>query len=173
MELNRFIDFTLGKNPSRLKERATKIYTPDDLEDDLFCINEHDDSPKCIINLIKPKAAPISIANKDKQLTSNFLLCEFDGEVLDKWFFCYQFNEGKELGQQISMYNQGITTSVKKLNVKTIGELKIELPGIKKQRIIGMLYRQTIIQDRLMIKQAEYIKRLSFGIIDQIIKEGK
>ena len=35
------------------------------------------------------------------------------------------------------MYHQGTTLSVKKLNIKTIGELKIILPDIEKQRTIG------------------------------------
>ena len=57
---------------------------------------------------------------------------------------------------------------VKKLNVKIIGELKIRLPGIDKQRIIGELYRQSLIQNRLMIKQAEDIKNLTLTIIRKI-----
>ena len=108
--------------------------------------------------------------NADKCITSNFLKCEFDGRILDKWYFCYQFNEGKDFEQQIAMFHQGTTLSVKKLNVKIIGELKIRLPDIDKQRKIGELYRQSLIQNRLMIKQAEDIKNLSLTII-RIIEE--
>lgn len=57
---------------------------------------------------------------------------------------------------------------VKKLNVKIIGELKIRLPDIDKQRKIGELYRQSLIQNRLMIKQAEDIKNLTLTIIRKI-----
>ena len=66
------------------------------------------------------------------------------------------------------MFHQGTTLSVKKLNVKTIGELKIRLPDIDKQRKIGELYRQSLIQNRLMIKQAEDIKNLTLTIIRKI-----
>ena len=106
--------------------------------------------------------------NADKCITSNFLKCEFDGRILDKWYFCYQFNEGKDFEQQIAMFHQGTTLSVKKLNVKIIGELKIRLPDIDKQRKIGELYRQSLIQNRLMIKQAEDIKNLTLTIIRKI-----
>ena len=57
---------------------------------------------------------------------------------------------------------------VKKLNVKIIGELKIRLPDIDKQRKIGELYRQSLIQNRLMIKQAEEIKNMTLTIIRKI-----
>ena len=56
----------------------------------------------------------------------------------------------------------------KKLKVKKIGELKIRLPDIDKQRKIGELYRQSLIQNRLMIKQAEDIKNLTLTIIRKI-----
>ena len=59
---------------------------------------------------------------------------------------------------------------VKKLNVKIIGELKIRLPNIDKQRIIGEFYRQSLIQNGLMIKQAEDIKNLTITIIRKIVE---
>ena len=162
------INFSLGKNPTRIKEQELSLYSPENFESDLYCINEHDKRSECIINLIKSKVAPVSMDNADKCITSNFLKCEFDGRILDKWYFCYQFNEGKDFEQQISMFHQGTTLSVKKLNVKTIGELKIRLPDIEKQRKIGELYRQSLIQNRLMIKQAEDIKNVTLTIIRKI-----
>lgn len=162
------IKFSLGKNPTRIKEQELSLYSPENFENDLYCISEHDDRSECIINLIKSKAAPVSLDNEDKCITSNFLKCEFDGRILDKWYFCYQFNEGKDFEQQIAMFHQGTTLSVKKLNVKTIGELKIRLPDIEKQRKIGEIYRQSLIQNRLMLKQAEEIKNLTLTILRKI-----
>ena len=63
------------------------------------------------------------------------------------------------------MYHQGTTLSVKKLNIKTIGELKIALPDIEKQRTIGNLYRQSMIQNDLMVKQAEDIRKFTMALI--------
>lgn len=49
--------------------------------------------------------------------------------------------------------------------MKIIGELKIRLPDIDKQLKIAELYRQSLIQNCLLIKQAENIKKLTITII--------
>ena len=64
-----------------------------------------------------------------------------------------------------SMYHQGTTLSVRKLNIKTIGELKIVLPDMEKQRTIGNIYRQSIIQNDLLVKQAEDIRKFMMALI--------
>lgn len=69
------------------------------------------------------------------------------------------------------MYHQGTTLSVKKLNIKTIGELKIFLPEVEKQKIIGNLYRQSIIQNDLMISQAENIREFTMALIRKMEEE--
>ena len=63
------------------------------------------------------------------------------------------------------MYHQGTTLSVKKLNIKSIGELKIILPDMEKQRTIGNFYRQSIIQNDLMVKQAEDVRKFTMTLI--------
>ena len=55
--------------------------------------------------------------------------------------------------------------------MKTIGELKIRLPDIQMQRKIGEIYRQSLVQNRLMIKQAENIKKLILNIIRKLEEE--
>lgn len=169
--LGEVIKFTLGKNPTRIKDQGDDLYNPEDFENDLHSQNEIPNDLGCIISLIKSKASPVSIQSKDKCLTSNFLMCRFDEMTLDPWFFCYQFNEGKALEQQISMYHQGTVLSVKKLNVKIISELRLNLPDIKTQKQIGQLYRQSIIQKDLLTKQAENISKFTFGIIRNIEEE--
>ena len=166
--LREIMCFSLGKNPTRVKEQGVKVYSSENFEKDLYCINHHDEKSSCIINLISSKAAPVSIENADKCITSNFLKCEFDPKVLDKWYFCFQFNESKELEQQIAMYYQGTTVCVKKLNVKTIGDLKIRLLKIEKQREIGELYRLTLIQNRLRIKLAEDMNNYALSMIRKL-----
>lgn len=163
--LHEIIQFTLGKNPTRIRERAGGLYTPEDFEKDLHCMHSAKEGMGCIINLIKSKCSPISEQTEAKCITSNFLRCDFDTGKLYPWYFCYQFNEGKGFEQQIEMYHQGTTLSVKKLNIKTIGELKIALPDIEKQRTIGNLYRQSMIQNDLMVKQAEDIRKFTMALI--------
>ena len=166
--LNEIIQFTLGKNPTRIREQADEIYSQEDFEKDLHCINTTKEGMGCIINLIKSKCSPISEQTEVKCITSNFLRCDFDTGKIYPWFFCYQFNEGQDFEQQIEMYHQGTTLSVKKLNIKTIGELKINLPDIEKQRIMGNLYRQSMIQSDLMIRQAENIRKFTIALLHKM-----
>ncbi len=166
--LNEVIQFTLGKNPTRIRAQVDELYTPEDFENDLHCIHSTKEGMGCIINLIKSKCSPISEQTEAKCITSNFLRCDFDIGKIYAWYFCYQFNEGKSFEQQIEMYHQGTTLSVKKLNIKTIGELKIILPDIQKQRTIGNLYRQSIIQNDLMVKQAENVRKFTMTLIRRI-----
>ena len=131
-------------------------------------MNDTSNVSACVINLIKTKSAPLSEVNKDKCFTSNFLLCEFDPEMLDPWYLCYEFNEGKNFEQQISMHQQGTTLCVKKLNLKSIGELRINLIDIKKQKQIGEMYRKLIIQKELMKKQIDNYNDFTLEIIRRI-----
>ncbi len=166
--LNNIIVFSLGKNATRIKDMNGNLYTPEDFENDLHCKNEISENQGCIISLIKSKASPVSRETELKCITSNFLKCDFDTNVLNPWYFCYQFNEGKELAQQISMFHQGTVLSVKKLNVKIISELKINLPDIERQRELGALYKQSIIQNDLLKMQAENIRKFTITMIRKI-----
>ena len=143
---------------------------PDDFEKDLHSANNTGGTSKCIINLIRTKASPQSEDTMAKCITSNFLICSLNCKLLDSWYFCYQFNEGKSIKQQISKYHQGNTLSVKKLNVKSIERLKIPIFNIEKQRLIGQIYRQSLIQKDRMIQQAENTNKLAMEIIKKIME---
>ena len=168
VRLDEIIEFSLGKNVTRIKEQDTEIFTPEDFERDLSSGDNECNTYGCIINLIKSKAAPISVHTESKVITQNFLKCLLDESKILPWYFCYQFNESKELEQQIAMFHQGTTLSVKKLNVKTISDLKINLPDLKKQRLIGNAYRKSILQYQLYLKQAEDIKKYTLEMIRKI-----
>ena len=168
--LNDIITFTLGKNPTRIKESDNNIYGLDDFEKD-FHSTEKLDIRGCAISIIKSKASPLSSDSDKKTMISNYVKCYFDPKVLDPWYLCYQINEGKEVEQQINMFNQGTLISVRKLNVKIISELSISLPDIKKQRLIGELYRKSIIQQDLLQKQADNLKNLNMLLIRKIEEE--
>ena len=163
--LNEIIQFTLGKNPTRIREQTGELYTPEDFENDLHGINFVKEDLGCIINLMKSKCSPISEQTGKKCITSNFLKCDFDAGKIHPWYLCYQINEGKSLEQHKEKYHQGTTLSVKKLNIKTIGELKIFLPDMERQRVIGSLYRRSIIQSDLMVRQAENIRKFMMAVI--------
>lgn len=168
VRLDEIIEFSLGKNVTRIKEQDTEIFTPEDFERDLSSGDNECNTYGCIINLIKSKAAPISVHTESKVITQNFLKCLLDESKILPWYFCYQFNEGKELERQIAMFHQGTTLSVKKLNVKTISDLKINLPDLEKQKLIGDAYRKSILQYQLYLKQAEDIKKYTLEMIRKI-----
>lgn len=162
------ITFTLGKNSTRIKEHESKIYSLEDFEGDLQAAEEISNNYGCTINVIKSKASPLSEKTVDKVLNSSYVKCDFDPEVLDPWYLCYQINEGTEIEQQINMFNQGTWTSVKKINVGMISQMTINLPDIKKQKVIGELYRQSIVQNNLLIKQADILKKFNMKLIKKI-----
>lgn len=167
-KLSEVMRFTLGKNPTRMKETQVELYMPEDFESDFNFQDSEESRKDCIINLIKSKAAPISIKNMEKCITSNFLRGEFDERLIDGWFFCYKFNEGRDLEQQIAMFHQGNTLSVKKLNMKTVGELRIKLPNLEKQIVIGDMYKQSLIQKERMLSQAKQINIYTLEMIRKI-----
>lgn len=164
-KLEELIEFALGKNVTRLKDSGNTIYTPEDFEKDLHSINQSEKASECIISMIKSKAAPISKETTNLCITSNFLKCSFDPDILDPWYFCYQFNEGREIEAQIARYHQGSTLCVKKLTVQSIGGLSIPLFEIEQQRIVGKLYRQAIIQKDLFLQQAENVMNMTMAMI--------
>lgn len=165
--LKDLIQFTAGKNVTRIKDLPEDVFTPDDFEKALHNTGSTGEVTGCIINLIKSKAAPI-FNGSEKCITSNFLKCTFDVNVLDPWFFCYQFNESKAMEQQISMLHQGTTLSVKKLNIKSVGELNISFPDIERQRLVGALYRELITQNDLMLRQVENMSKMTLAVISKI-----
>ncbi|MEF2767076.1 MAG: hypothetical protein U0O05_05150 [Dorea phocaeensis] len=166
--LDELMKFTIGKNQTRITDFQQGLYTPDDFEQDLHSVSQFVETKKCVINLIRSKAAPLSEKTKEKCLTSNFLKCSFDTNILDPWFFCYQFNESKTVEEQISRLHQGNTLCVKKLTMRSVSEIKIPLYDIKKQRMIGKIYRQMIIHKDLMLHQAENMENLTLAIIKKI-----
>lgn len=169
VKLDSIIQFAVGKNATRLRDLPeNELYSADDFERDLHCIYDDCKGNECVINLVKSKAAPLSEVNALKCITSNYIMCTFDTEVLDSWYFCYQFNAGQSIDQQIAMFHQGTTLCVKRLTVKSIGDLVIDLPRIEKQRIIGKMYKQFLIQNDLMNKQVENYKKMMLKTIRTI-----
>lgn len=164
-KLNEIIQFALGKNATRLKDSGSAIYTPEDFEKDLHSINQSGEASSCIISMIKSKAAPVSKETKELCITSNFLKCSFNTDVLDPWYFCYQFNHGREIEEQIAKYHQGSTLSVKKLTIQSISNLNMPVPEINKQRTIGQLYQKAITQQDLLMKQAKNIMDVTMVVI--------
>ncbi len=164
-KLEEIIKFALGKNATRLKDSESTVYTPEDFEKDLHSENQSKEASGCIISMIKSKAAPLSRETANLCITSNFLKCSFDTDILDPWYFCYQFNRGRKISEQIAKYHQGNTLNVKKLTIQIIAGLNIPLMEIEQQRLVGSLYRQAIMQEDLLMQQAENVMNATIAMI--------
>ena len=64
--LSEMVQFTLGKNPTRMRGQTNELYTSEDFEKDLHCIHAVKEDLGCIINLINSKCSPISEQTKTK-----------------------------------------------------------------------------------------------------------
>ena len=58
--LNEIMRFSLGKNTTRINVQESNLYSPENFENDLYCVNACYEKSECIINLIKSKVAPLS-----------------------------------------------------------------------------------------------------------------
>ena len=171
IKLGDLVGFTLGKNRSRLDLPADEIYMPDDFTSDLHSRNNLSGIGDCVINQIQTKATVRSEKTQDKCLTSYFIQCKLYSEVLDSWYFCYQFNQGRELKRQIAMGLQGVTLSVKQVSIPTLEKMEIPIVSIDKQRILGRMYKQSIIQTDLMMAKAENFQEATLQMMKRIMED--
>lgn len=162
-KISEIAELSLGANPSRVKD--VPIYTQDDLEYWLIHCREPNGF---IISLFANKAAPKGNEKTGKVLTSNFVECNVDTNVLDPMYFCYLFNEDKDVKEQISkMHLMSTVASVKRIPVQELSQLEIELPNIETQRKIGKTYHEAIKLKYLMNKQAEDLFTATMEIINK------
>ena len=162
-KLSEIAELSLGTNPSRVKN--IPVYTQEDLESSLIHCREPNGF---VISLFTNKAAPKGNEKAGKVITSNFVECNVDTNVLDPLYFCYLFNEDKDIKEQINkMHLISTVASVKRIPVQSLSQLEIELPDIDKQRSIGRTYHEAIKLKYLMNKQAEDLFTATMEIINK------
>lgn len=162
-KLSEIAELSLGTNPSRVKD--VPLYTQEDLELSLIHCREPNGF---IISLFTNKASPKGDEKTGKVLTSNFVECNVDTNVLDPFYFCYLFNEDKDIKEQISkMHLMSTVASVKRIPVQALAQLEVELPDIETQRAIGRTYHEAIKLKHLMNKQAENLFTATMEIINK------
>lgn len=167
--LSELTELSLGVNPSRVKD--VPVYTQEDLEYWLIHCREPNGF---IISLINNKAAPTGYEKTGKVLTSNYLECIVDTNVLNPLYFCYLFNENKDIKTQIEkMHQMSTIASVKRIPVQALSQLEIELPDINEQRKIGKIYQEALKLKYLINKQADDLFTATMEIISKAKKEGE
>ena len=169
--LGQKINFCVGRNVTRQKI-SDNVYSLDDFFNDLYGKNGYADSQnaKCVVSLTKNKAAVLSPQTAEKSLSSIFLLCEMDTDEIEPWYFCYIFNEDKDLIAQMKKLQQGAIGCMAKLNVSLISSLMIDPPLIERQKIIGKAYREILLLERLNREQTENRKIVALETLNRMNK---
>ena len=66
---------------------------------------------------------------------------------------------------------QGVTLSVKQVSIPTLEKMEIPIVSIEKQRIIGRMYKQSIIQTDLMMAKAENFQEATLQMMKRIMED--
>jgi len=179
------VTFSAGTNTTRLSGNVSDaaIYTLEDFDNDLRSLGKEEtyDSVSftkgkgvisaagdVIISMTRNQACIVSSESSGKYLNANFVKCEFDREKLYPWYFCYLLNESVSISQQINKMQQGTIGCINRLTISMIGSLIFELEEISKQRVVGDLYRNMLIQERLTLQQVANLKRYTLEVIKKV-----
>ncbi len=179
------ITFSAGTNLTRLSGDISEddIYTLENFDSDLCSLNEMSDEPNAnvtksksivsnagdvVISMTRNQAGIVSAKNSGKYLNSNFVKCEFDTKELYPWYFCYLLNESPTISQQIKKMQQGTIGCINRLTISMIGSLEFRLEDLSQQKMIGDLYRNLLVRERLVIKQMEDMRKYMLEIIRKV-----
>ena len=176
------ITFSAGTNMTRLSKDIPEdsIYTLEDFDRDLSSstiesfekdvISNKGKSVissvgDVVISMTRNQAGIVSSKNSGKYLNTNFVKCEFDKEILYPWYFCYLLNESVVVSEQIRKLQQGTLGCINRLTIQMIGSLEFTLEEMLQQKTVGDLYRNMLIQERLMLKKMDAMKKYTLQII--------
>lgn len=179
------ITFSAGTNLTRVSDDISEecVYSLEDFDSDLSSSSQVCKASKVdiintkstissegdvIISMTRNKAGIVSAENSGKYLNSNFVKCEFDKEKLYPWYFCYLLNESVTVSQQIKKMQQGTIGCINRLTISMIASLEFNLESLSQQKLIGDLYRNLLVRERLVKKQMEDIKKYTFEVIRRV-----
>lgn len=181
IKFDELIKFSVGTNLTRLNNGILddNIYTLEDFDSDLCSLNQEFNLDQnvssnkgvvlskgdIIISMTRNQAGIVSARNSGKYLNSNFIKCEFDKEQLYPWYFCYLINESVTVSGQIKKLQQGTLGCINRLTINMLGSLEFTLEEIEQQKIVGDIYRNLLIQERLILKQMEDTKKYVLQMI--------
>lgn len=159
------------------------IYSQEHLMADLYAddleilpkkISTLDDVPTLragdlVFNLMSTKAAIVSERHEGYLLTQNFvrIIPNFD---LDKSYLLYFLNESRAVKRFFQKEMQGSVTN--KVSIKMLEQLPLEnLPGLKKQELIGSIYLNQLKLETLKQRLMTNKRFLVFKQLEEI--DGK
>lgn len=116
------------------------------------------------------KAAVLTKEHEGMIISSNFLILEFPGGIMDPHYFAWYFNENYKMRQLLEsvMNSEG---KVKVLSIRLIRELMIYVPDLVTQMAIGNLYSLQIQKERLWKEKLRLEKELLSAKMTTFIKE--
>ena len=152
--------------------RETGQYSiKDEIQKTDICKNKFDSVYLSIINMVvigltSYKAMVIDETHKEKLITSNFAIVEFNESKIDPFYFTWYFNEHPEIQKQLSI--------IRALSVQMLRELEVPLPKSDIQRKIGKMYKLKKIKEKLLfernILENELYKQLIINKLKEDIK---
>lgn len=118
------------------------------------------------------KAAVLTKEHEGMIISSNFLILEFPGGIMDPHYFAWYFNENYKMRQLLEsvMNDQG---KIKVLSIRLIRELLIYVPDLVTQMAIGKLYGLQLQKERLWKEKLRLEKEMMSARMTAFIKEDR
>ena len=117
------------------------------------------------------RAVVLSKEHEGMLISSNFLILEFPGGIMDPHYFAWYFNEHPIMKEKKEYAIQG-DGKVKVLSIRLVRNMEIEIPSLVSQMSIGSLYSLQLQKERLLkAKMKLEQKDLTYKILEQTEKK--
>lgn len=182
--LSDYVTFVSGVNPTRANKQIDDVivyYDQSDFNNDFNHLDgyEIEENPSdfgkqtlkegdIVISNIQQKAVMIGKSNAGKVIPLNFTKVEFKKKTLDKNYFLYLFNSNKSIQRQKEREQQG--NVLQKLSTKALGDLKIPVIPLGKQKKIGEAYSKTLKLQGELIRYSTLLEQFSIQILEKTLQ---
>lgn len=185
MLLEDILDFSAGPNSTRISSKYPQemFYTALDVDDDLYQLNivTGNESLKqneafftlegdLIISVVKEKACVVSKSNAGKCLTSAFIKCSYDPNMVDPWFICFYINESETFKKEKHIRSGTHGLGYLHITSEVIKQVHIDLPDLEVQKKLGKLYKDSLKQIHLYESKKKLIETNINEIINRNLK---
>lgn len=182
--LSDYVTFVSGVNPTRANKQIDDVivyYEQSDFNNDFNHLDGYEIEENLsdfgkqtlkegdiVISNNQQKAVMIGKSNAGKVISLNFTKVEFKKQTLDKNYFLYLFNSNKSIQRQKEREQQG--NVLQKLSTKALGELKIPVIPLEKQKKIGEAYSKTLKLQGELIRYSTLLEQFSTQILEKTLQ---
>ena len=121
-----------------------------------------------IVALIPKRVVPFEEVEQPTIISTNYVIIT-PGKRLDAKFLAWWFNESEEARRQIDVGAQG--SALTRLSMGIIEGLKITLPSISRQKLIGEMYERQTALTELAARRSELFRLSSNALLEKAYKE--